>query len=129
MVVRRITIIQIKKPANQEINDELQWISKSLGLFSERDKEKSCYRIFLILLKENKPMSSDELANHTNLTRATVMHHINKLIESGLVISRNEKYLLRDDLDNLIEEIEADVISTLNEIKATTKHIKNMLNM
>lgn len=74
-------------------------------------------------------MSSDELANYTNLTRATVIHHINKLIESGLVVSKNEKYLLRDDLDNLIGEIEADIISTLNEIKTTTKHIKDMLNM
>src|SRR3989338_3072631 len=123
----KITIIRVSKPEKQDINDELQWISKSLGLFSERDKEKSCYRIFLALLKENKPMSSDDIADFTNLSRATVLHHINKLIESGMVVSERERYLLRDDVDKLIDDIEADIISTLNEVRKTTRHIKQVL--
>jgi len=129
MEFRQITIVRVKRPKEQDINDELQWLSRSLGLFSERDKEKSCYRIFLVLLKEHKPMSSDEIADFTNLTRATVMHHMNKLMESGLVLAERERYFLRDDIDRMIDDIEADIIGTLNEVKKTTKHIKQILNM
>ena len=105
MEFRQITIVRVKRPKEQDINDELQWLSRSLGLFSERDKEKSCYRIFLVLLKEHKPMSSDEIADFTNLTRATVMHHMNKLMESGLVLAERERYFLRDDIDKMIDDI------------------------
>ena len=125
----KITIIRVSKPEKQDINDELQWISKSLGLFSERDKEKSCYRIFLALLKEHKPMSSDEIADFTNLTRATVMHHMNKLMESGLVLTERERNFLRDDIDKIIDDIETDVMTTLNEVKKITKRIKQQLNI
>ena len=124
----KITVVRVRKPKEQDINDELQWVSRSLGLFSERDKEKSCYRIFLALLKEHKPMSSEDLADFTNLSRATVLHHMNKLIESGVVVSEHERYLLRDDVDKLIDDIEADIISTLNEVRKTTRHIKHVLD-
>ena len=80
MEFKRITIMRVRRPSNQDINDEIQWLSRSLGLFSDRDKEKSCYRVFLVLLKEKRPMSSDEIADNTNLTRATVKNHINKTI-------------------------------------------------
>ncbi len=128
MAMIKITVVRVRKPKEQDINDELQWVSRSLGLFSERDKEKSCYRIFLALLKEHKPMSSEDIADFTNLSRATVLHHINKLIESGMVVSERERYLLRDDVDKLIDDIEADIISTLNEVRKTTRHIKQVLN-
>ena len=128
MAMVKITVVRVRKPKEQDINDELQWISRSLGLFSERDKEKSCYRIFLALLKEHKPMSSEDLADFTNLSRATVLHHMNKLIESGVVVSEHERYLLRDDVDKLIDDIEADIISTLNEVRKTTRHIKHVLD-
>jgi len=128
MAMVKITVVRVRKPKEQDINDELQWVSRSLGLFSERDKEKSCYRIFLALLKEHKPMSSEDLADFTNLSRATVLHHMNKLIESGVVVSEHERYLLRDDVDKLIDDIEADIISTLNEVRKTTRHIKHVLD-
>lgn len=128
MAMVKITVVRVRKPKEQDINDELQWVSRSLGLFSERDKEKSCYRIFLALLKEHKPMSSEEIADFTNLSRATVLHHMNKLIDSGMVISNRERYFLRDDVDKLIDDIEADIIATLNEVKKTTKHIRQVLN-
>ena len=35
----KITIIKIRKPARNELNEELQWVGASLGLFNLRDKE------------------------------------------------------------------------------------------
>ena len=51
IIRQRITIINVRKPALRTINDELQWLGSSLGLFNLRDKDKSCFRIFIELLK------------------------------------------------------------------------------
>lgn len=118
---RKVTIIRIKKPQRKDINTELQWFGASLGLFNMRDKDRSCYRIFVELIKATKKgdgLSSDEIAYKSGLSRGTVIHHINKLIDSGLVISERGKYLLKKEaLRGLVNEIEEDLNKTLSEIK------------
>ena len=127
----KITIIKIRKPARNEINEELQWIGASLGLFNLRDKDRSCFRIFVELLKSSKKgegLSSDEIAFKSGLSRGTVIHHINKLIESGLVIVEERKYVLREaKLEPLIDEIEKDVIRSLDGLRAIAKDIDKKL--
>ena len=48
---RRVTLIKTRKPQKKDLNTDLQWFSESLGLFSQRDKERSCFRIFVELVK------------------------------------------------------------------------------
>ena len=123
----KITLIKLEKPKN-EINEEIQWLCKSLGLFGERDKEKSCYRVFIELLKHNKGLSSDEIAEKARITRGTVIHHINKLIDSGLIISQKNKYKLRmRTFSKLMKEIEEDVDETLKEMGKIAKKIDKQL--
>ena len=43
----KITIVRINQEVPEQIDEELQWIGSSLGLFNLRDKDKSCYRIFI----------------------------------------------------------------------------------
>ena len=127
----KITIIKIRKPARNEINEELQWIGASLGLFNLRDKDRSCFRIFVELLKSSKigkGLSSDEIAFKSGLSRGTVIHHINKLIESGLVIVEERKYILREArLEPLIDEVEKDVIRSLDGLRAIARDIDKKL--
>ena len=88
MVFKEITIIRLRKQVLPDINDQLQMIGGSLGLFSLRDKDKSCFRIFITLLNSVRHapgLSSDDLATMTGLTRGTVVHHLNKLMSSGIV--------------------------------------------
>lgn len=130
---RKITVIKISRPLKREINEELQWIGSSLGLFSLRDKDKSCFRIFIELLKAAKarePLSSDEIAEHLNLTRGTVIHHINKLMESGLVVRIKNKYMLRvEDMETLIDEIKRDFERTYYNLKQVATDIDRSLGL
>lgn len=133
MIIRRqkLTIVQIRRPPRQDLNDELQWLGNSLGLFNLRDRDKSCYRIFVELLKaarRNQPISSDELAFHLNLTRGTVVHHLNKLIEAGIVVQADRGYLLRvANLQQLIEELEKDIMRTCDNLKRVAKNIDGQM--
>lgn len=131
-VSQRITIINIRKPAERNINQELQWIGTSLGLFNLRDKDKSQFRIFLELLKsakQRKPLTSDEIAEKLSLSRGTVVHHINKLMEAGLVVHEGNTYFLRvNNLSELIEEIEKDLKRTLEDLREAARSIDSKLN-
>jgi hypothetical protein len=44
---QKITIVNVRRPSERNINHELQWLGTSLGLFNLRDKDKSCFRLFL----------------------------------------------------------------------------------
>lgn len=129
----RFTIIRSPKPVRKNINEKLQWFGISLGLFSLRDKDKSSFRIFIELfkaIKTKKGLTSDELAERLGLTRGTVIHHLKKLGESGLVISDKHAYMLRvDNLEQLIDEIEKDVARTCDDLKQVAKEIDNWLNL
>ncbi len=56
----RITIIRRIVPEEMTINEELQAFSDAVGLFSERDKEKSCFRVFISLLREHRALTDCE---------------------------------------------------------------------
>ncbi|MFH1053053.1 MAG: winged helix-turn-helix domain-containing protein [Candidatus Woesearchaeota archaeon] len=133
LIRQKITIINIRKPQIHNINDKLKWFGNSLGLFNLRDKDKSCYRIFIELLKSSRkatPLSSDQLAERLNLSRGTVIHHLSKLMESGIVVHEGNKYLLRvDNLKDLISEVEKDLKRMTDDLKDVAQDIDKWLGM
>ena len=130
---QKITIINIRKPSHSELNQELQFFGQSLGLFNLRDKDKSCFRIFIELLKSAKKqeqLTSDEIAEKLSLSRGTVIHHMNKLMESGIVVHEKNRYLLRvDNLSALINEVEKDIQRTCNDLKEISEEIDKRLGL
>ena len=130
---QRITIVQIRKPAERNVNQELQWLGTSLGLFNLRDKDKSCFRLFIELLKSAKrheTLTSDELSARLDLSRGTIIHHINRLMESGLVVHEGNTYTLRvDTLRSLIEELEKDLKRSLEDLKEVANEIDKTLRL
>ncbi|MDD5086940.1 MAG: ArsR family transcriptional regulator [Candidatus Nanoarchaeia archaeon] len=133
MIYQRITIIRQGKSNEKDINKDLQWFGSSLGLFNLRDKNSSCFRVFIELLKSSRkqrPLSSDQLAYMTGLSRGTVIHHINRLIESGMVVSEKRGYILRvSNLKVLVDEIEKDMKRTFDDLKEMAKQIDKELGL
>ncbi len=130
---QRIVIVTSRKPVEKTINQELQWFGDSLGLFNLRDRDKSCFRVFIELLKSAKrkqPLNSDELASRLNLARGTVIHHVNKLMKSGIVVHEKKKYLLRvDNLKDLVDEIKRDIERTCFDLKEVADEIDRRLGL
>lgn len=130
MIRRKIVLVRHVSPS-QNINEELQWIGQSLGLFNSRDKDKSAFRLFIELLKATKKqqaLSSDELATSLCITRATVVYHLNELMERGLVVHQQKKYVLREsDLLSLLEDLHKDVETTLQKMRDVARQIDEHL--
>jgi predicted transcriptional regulator len=131
--MKRITIVQIRKPVQLSLNDELQWFGHALGLFGERDRDKSCFRIFIELIKAIKMtggLSSDELAERLGLTRATVVHHLNALMDRGIVRHEGNKYVMRGPtLSNLVDDIQRDMDRMMNDMKRAAEELDRMLRL
>lgn len=129
----RITITRSKKPEKDSINDELQFLGNSLGLFSERDKDKSCFRIFIVLLKALKSghaLTSDEIADKTNLTRGTIIHHLNRLMESGIVVNQKSYYMLAvENTEELVDLIKINLTKTFDNLKPIARNIDKKLEL
>ena len=130
---RKITIVTVRRPAEENINQELQWLGQSLGLFNLRDRDKSCFRTFIELLKAAKlrhPLTSDELAFRLDLSRGTVIHHINHLMGSGLVINEGNRYMLRvDNLRQLVDEVEEDMLRSFRNLKEIAEKVDKRLGL
>ncbi len=128
-----IVIRKVARPQMNSINEELQWFGHSLGLFGLRDKDKSCFRVFIELLKAaklNSAISSDELSYKLGLSRGTVVHHINRLIDSGMVIPTRKKYILREqDLQSLLDMIHKDFEKTYVQLQTIAKDIDERLGL
>lgn len=130
-MIRKVTVIKVRRLGDRNVNADLQWLGNSLGLFNLRDRDSSCFRIFITLIKrsnQNNPVSSDEIAEKLHLSRGTVVHHLIKLMDSGIVVREKEGYLLRENnLQHLIADLQKDADSLFAELREVAKEIDERL--
>jgi predicted transcriptional regulator len=130
-MAQRITIVKVRKGDASNVNQELQWLGNSLGLFGLRDRDSSCFRIFITMVrtsKQNKPLSSDDIAEKLRLSRGTVVHHLTRLMDSGIVIHEKKGYLLREtSLHDLIKDLHRDTEAMFSELQDIAKEIDEKL--
>jgi predicted transcriptional regulator len=130
-MARRITLTWIERNGN-DINTELQWLGRTIGLFPVRDRSSSRYRIFIELLKaapSRTPLTSDEIAMRVGLTRGAVVHHLNELVPLNIVLRKSEGYILVDEnLWALVKRIKLESKALLDDIAQAAKSIDNQLS-
>ena len=114
------------------VHEQLQHFAYSLGIITERDRDKTCYRIFLVLMKKEhrNGLSSTDIAEMLNVTRGTIVYHLNRLISSGIVHKHKGKYYFRSqNLTTLIDEMHKEVIINLELIKRLARDLDEECDM
>lgn len=133
MQFRKVTIIRTSAPEEGTVNEKLQWMAGSLGLFTKRDKDRSCFRVFIEILRQTKNkegLTSDELAERLNLSRGTVVYHLNRLESAGIIdSSRNKYYLSKNDLKSVVEDINKNLKLVLDDLEEQANKIDEMLGL
>ncbi len=104
------------------IEKEMEEFCRNLGILSARDTDKTVVRVFRVLVQErrfgDKNMGSTELSNKTQLNRITVIHHLKRLNDVGVVEKQNHKYALRgNDLMGLMQEFERERLAMLARMR------------
>jgi len=131
---QQITIKKILSPSPGNLDEDINYLCKSLGYFTERDKQNTAGKIFRLLVKEacetDRYLSSDEIAEKLNLTRGAIVHHLNNFISSGIVIKEHNRYRLRSvSLQKSMEEIRADIDRIMNQMIKIAKEIDDKLGL
>ncbi|MEM1582044.1 MAG: helix-turn-helix domain-containing protein [Candidatus Bathyarchaeia archaeon] len=126
-------ILAMRPLSKVDPEKDLEWICKSLGFLEPRDRKKTAFRIFKALLeatRENKGLTSDELAAELSLTRGTMVHHLNRMIKSGLVIYHEGTYKLRGrSLKSTIEETHRDINRIFENLYKIAESIDRAYNL
>lgn len=120
-------LLSVRKPPKAEYVADLEWFCRTFGFLESRDKQKTAHLIFKALLEsavQNNGLTSDELAEKSNLTRGTMIHHLNKMMKSGLIIFHEGKFKLRgNSLKSTVEEIQRDINRLFENIFEVTENI------
>ena len=128
---RTFTLTWRDRPGG-DINTDLQWLCHSLGLFPVRDYNSSMYRLFIELIKDRKTgrvSSSDVFAARVGLSRGTVVHHLNKMIDSGIVIRHQEGYALKEQsVERMVADMRERVEDLFADIETVARRIDEQLS-
>ncbi|MCW4046995.1 MAG: helix-turn-helix domain-containing protein [Candidatus Bathyarchaeota archaeon] len=126
-------LLSVRKPSTVEYETDLEWICRTFGFLESRDKQKTAYFILKNLIEaaaHNDGLTSDELAEKLSLTRGTMVHHLNKMMKSGLVIFHEGKYKLRErSLKNTVEEIQRDIERLFENIIGVAESVDKTLGL
>ncbi len=122
MEEKRIAIRAIVPPQESDIEEDLEWLCRSLDLSTTKDTENSAYRVFKALFTSSisgRPKTISEISRDLNLTRGAVLFHIRKFYNCGLVErAPGGRYKLRGmSLEETIDEIMRDAEKMMERIK------------
>ncbi len=124
-------LLDIRKLSAVDVDRDLKWICRSFGFFESRDKKRTAYKIFKAIVetaRQNRGVSSDELAEKLASSRGAMVHHLNKLIKSGLVIHHEGQYKLRGrNLKTTITEIQRDLDRIFEDLENVSEKIDEAL--
>jgi DNA-binding MarR family transcriptional regulator len=131
-MARRILIKKIDLPPPGNLEDDIDFICRSFGYFSQRDKQDTAGKIFRCLVRagcgNEDGLTSDEIAEQLDLTRGAIVHHLNSFLSAGLVIRYHNTYRIRcASLQKSLEEIKEDIDRIFYQIMKIAKDIDNNL--
>lgn len=127
--VRRVIIFELDAPKSPNVEDEIKWLCRCLGL--DPDKDKLAFNIFLHLLdanRRNDGVKTIGITKKNKVTQAAVVYHMNLFMRSGLVVKRGPKYYLRGrTLGQTIAEMEADISKRMVLLKHIASRIDEQM--
>ncbi|MDE1798372.1 MAG: winged helix-turn-helix transcriptional regulator [Candidatus Micrarchaeota archaeon] len=113
-------------PPRPEKDDELERFCRSMQLVTRRDMDGTATTVLRAILEEtpDQPVGSSELAARTRINRVTIIHHLNRLEEVGLVEHTEHKYRLSvAGFGEMVRKIRADTEKMLDEAEELAREI------
>lgn len=75
-------------------------------------------------------MRSDDIADRTDLSRGTVVHHLNNLREKNIIVREESRYFLKmDNLQQLTNDIRRDLNEVLDDVENVGTQLDSKLDL
>lgn len=127
--LQKITLIDVKTPPGQNVEDWIVWLCKCLDI--DPKKNKLAFDIFLHLLdasRKNKGVRTIDITRERNVTQAAVVYHMNLFMHSGLIVKRGREYFMRGgSLKKAINEMEIDMLRRMRILREMAEKIDEVL--
>ncbi|MFQ6125338.1 MAG: ArsR/SmtB family transcription factor [Candidatus Heimdallarchaeota archaeon] len=111
----------------ENLQDDIRWICHALDLIHPRDKDETVIRVFKTIIesaREGRGLTTTEIAEKLGYTRGTILNHLKRLVQNGLVIQRHSLYELREhSLFHTIQRIKEDVIRFVEDLLHVSEFI------
>jgi predicted transcriptional regulator len=123
-VVKVTPVLRLSHPASQ--TDTLTRFCRSMQLVTQRDLDGTATTVLRAILEEapDQPVGSSTLAARTRINRVTIIHHLNRLEQAGLVEHTEHKYKLSiAGFGDMVRRIRADTEKMLAEAEQLAEQI------
>lgn len=133
VVLSELHLRELRTHPGEDAERSLKWLCQSLGFCGDRDKDDTSLAVFRVLLeaaREDRGLTSTEIAKKCNLSRGTVIHHINRFKKSGLVVHKGNIYMLRrSTLSQTLREIKKDTLKLINDMSEVATQLDSFYGL
>jgi len=130
--MQQISIRFIEKPDQNDAEGIIRWFCDVFGLSNpeaENPVEEQILKSFVEAARDGKGLSSSELDLEAKLARSTVIYHLNRFRDAGLIVKRGRKYYLRaGEMEKVIQEIGYDLERELRGLIDASKRLDMMMH-
>jgi len=122
---QQIIIRKLERPLEESLEKEIEWLCQCLGLSTADERLPiDIFKTLLMRAYQGQPVSSTTLTKGKNVTRGAIVYHLNRFIQSGLVVRRGREYALRDrTLTRTLDEVEEDFLRFLKKMREIAEKI------
>ncbi len=128
--MEKIEIRAIEKPDEKDPDKIIRWFVAVLGLSGDEKNsiEEQILRDFTEAAREGEEgLSSSELKFDRDVARSTVIYHLNRFINAGIIVKHGRKYHLRaTEMSKVIEELEYDINREMQRMLDMAKEFDRM---
>ncbi|WP_094227953.1 winged helix-turn-helix transcriptional regulator [Methanolobus psychrotolerans] len=131
---QQIILINLEKPREKKLEEDVRWFCNSFGLSSGRDTENISTQIVLDLLQQlsgsEDKISSDAIAENLDVNLSRVNHHIRNLISAGLIYRQKRALFLRGgSLKAAVREMRKDSERIFQELEEIAEEIDEQMGL
>ncbi len=131
MHMKSIMIRSVERSSSKKPEELIRWFCYALGLSNDEETgiEEQILIRFAYAAKKNEGIPSSAITIKPEIARSTIIYHLNRLIDSGLIVKKGRKYYLRaTEMSKAIEEIEYDLNREIMKMLAAAKEFDRLIN-
>lgn len=128
----KISIRSVERPRGNNLQEIIRWFCMEFGFSNGLDNEDVAEQLLEQLAEaacEKRGLTSSELKVNKKKARSTIIYHLNRFIEAGLVVKIGRQYYLRaTQLSRAVEEVKYDIDREMMKMVDTAKDFDRLMS-
>jgi len=118
--------VMVQRKDSENIDAELASLCKMMRIMSDRDTDGTLPQVLKIMMVEGrgKPVGGSDLSRISGINRITIIHHLGRLEDAGLVRRSEGKYILKiQSAEDMLMEFRKEMEKHFSEMDEMAREI------